>query len=127
MAISKRFQGSGGSGGSEPPKPPEIAKENEMTTAQTPDPKLTAAGDKGPVKPPAKPPAAAAAPPPKKAPPPKASGAENAATCKRLAAARALILKHTGKKNVTVTKTSMPHVGSGSFLLDHLIGGSLAE
>jgi recombination protein RecA len=88
-----------------------------MTPAQTQETK-TPTGDK----PAAKPPAAA----PKKAPP-KSGGVEDAATSKRLAAARAMILKVTGKKNVSVSKTSMPHVGSGSFLLDHLIGGSLAE
>jgi len=48
-------------------------------------------------------------------------------TSKRLQAARASIFKHTGKKDVEVTKTSMPHVSSGSFLLDYLIGGVLAE
>jgi recombination protein RecA len=61
---------------------------------------------------------------------PKKSGnsaAEDAATGKRLQQARAQIFKMTGKKDVEVSKTSMPHVGTGSFLLDHLIGGTPAE
>jgi recombination protein RecA len=74
----------------------------------------------------------AAAPTPKKDTKPKkeTKGSVTAAdqeTAKRLSAARAAILKFTGKKNVEVSKTSMPAVSSGSFLLDHLIGGTLAE
>lgn len=94
-----------------------------MTTAPTPDTK-SAAG-----KPPAKPPAKAAATP-APAPKPKKSAnaaAEDAAAGKRLQAARAAIFKATTKKDVEISKTSMPHVGTGSFLLDHLIGGTPAE
>lgn len=91
----------------------------------TADPKPAAA--KPLAKPPAKPPMTAAAPAPKKAPAAKKAGVEDATTSKRLQAARAYILKKTGKKNVSVSKTSIPHVGSGSFLLDALIGGTPAE
>lgn len=72
-------------------------------------------------------PAKAATPPPKKAPPKRASSAEDDATAKRLQAARGAIFKHTGKKDLEISKSSMPCVPSGSFLLDHLIGGTLAE
>lgn len=95
-----------------------------MTTAPTPD-------SKSPAKTTAKP-VVAAAPPAKKAAPVAASkkgnaAAEDAAAGKRLQAARAAIFKATGKKDVETSKTSMPHVGTGSFLLDHLIGGTPAE
>ncbi len=77
-------------------------------------------------------PAAVAPPPAKKAvaAPVTRKGnaaAEDAAAGKRLQAARAAIFKTTGKKDVEISKTSMPHVGSGSFLLDDLIGGTPAE
>ena len=94
-----------------------------MTT--TPDqPKTDIATPPAPPKAPAKT-EAASTPSPK-----KGKGATNAAdqeTAKRLQMARAAIFKVTGKKNVEVSKTSMGSVSSGSFLLDHLIGGNLAE
>jgi len=46
---------------------------------------------------------------------------------KRLAMARAAILKATGQKSVGEDKSARPYVSTGSFLLDHAIGGILAE
>jgi recombination protein RecA len=90
-------------------------------TAPTSD---TKSAGKPPAKPPTKEVAATPAPKPKKS---GASAAEDAATSKRMIQARAAILKLTGKKTVETSKTAMPHVGTGSFLLDHLIGGTPAE
>lgn len=90
-----------------------------------PAPKAAAAG--GGVKPPAKPVAKAAAPAAPKGPNRAAAAAADAATSKRLAAARAFVLKKKGLKQEVSFKGSKPAVTSGSILIDHMIGGTLAE
>jgi len=58
---------------------------------------------------------------------PKASSKASEDSAKNAAAARAAVLKVTGKKIVGEDRGSRPFVSSGSFLLDHLIGGTMAE
>jgi recombination protein RecA len=55
------------------------------------------------------------------------SSAADAATAKRLAAASAFVLKKKGIKQELTFKGSKPAVTSGSILIDHMIGGTLAE
>lgn len=122
MAMSKRGKDSDGGGEASQPE-----EKKEGTPVSTPTPtsvKPVVASKPAP----AKPVVAKAAEPKKAAPPPAAKKTkEDLETAKRLQSARAAIEKYTGKKEVKVSKSSMPCVSSGSFLLDHLIGGVPAE
>jgi protein RecA len=100
-----------------------------VTTESTESPKTDLAPKaevKIPAKPPIKPPVAKAAAPAGKAKGPSSTVAD-AATSKRLAAARAFVLKKKGLKQEAVDRSSKPFVTSGSILIDHMIGGTLAE
>jgi len=55
----------------------------------------------------------------------KAKKSDNAPNA--LTAARALILKATGQKPVEASFSTLPHVDSGSIIINGLIGGSLAK
>jgi len=65
--------------------------------------------------------------PPKAAAKTPAAKAADEDAAKRVAMARAAILRSTGKKIVGEDKSALPYVSTGSFLLDHLIGGTMAE
>lgn len=71
----------------------------------------------------APPPAKKAAPAAKKA----AAAPEKSQTSARAAMAKAMILKQTGHKPLARTTSTMPHVSTGSVVVDYLIGGSPAK
>lgn len=56
---------------------------------------------------------------------PKAAAAKKGPSVASMA--RALIFKHTGQKPVQPSFTTMPYVGSGSTIINNLIGGSMAK
>lgn len=77
---------------------------------------------------PAVPPAVAVTPSAAKAPAPKAKAAPaKGAGTNVMALTKAMIFKQTGHKPLALQNSTMPHVSTGSVIVDYLIGGSPAK